>query len=206
MIGGDGLFTVITSGGVVLFVSACILICIYMCLYLRFINAFVFTCYFFVFDYSCIFSSCALLWLYFNICICLYLHFYQILRWDCCQQVIPLISNGNVWLQSTNAPIWQVLVIIGYWKCIRNIQHWHFWCVFEQEKHTLLLLSLNHQARELALLKRPHIAKCQNLALLRAVNVSYFSFSCRFDSTFISTFSLKLQAEIWDRKLFKEHL
>ena len=56
MIKGDGLFTVITSGGVLLFVSACILICICMCLYLRFINVFVFTLnFFFVFDYSCIF-------------------------------------------------------------------------------------------------------------------------------------------------------
>ena len=66
--------------------------------------------------------------------------------------LLSLISNGNVWLQLTNAPICQVFVIIGYRKCIRNIQHWHFWCVFEQEKHILLLLSLSHQAKESALL------------------------------------------------------
>ena len=167
---------------------------------------YLFSLVFFVFDYSCIFVFFKL---YFVVIVFQHLYLF----------VFAFLPNFEMGLLSTGDSTdqqWQCLIAIDkctymsgvcyHWLQEVYKKHTRFWCVFEQEKHTLLLLSLNHQARELALLKRPHIAKCQNLALLRAVNVSYFSFSCRFDSTFISTFSLKLQAEIWDRKLFKKHL
>ena len=128
MIGGDGMFTVTTSGTVLVSMFACIFVRICKWLYFHSIIDF-FPCSFvFSFVYSCIFFSLVIVFHHLYVFVFAFLSNLQmsfVSTGDCTDQ-----QWRYVWLQLTNSPICQVFVIIGFWKCVGNKQHWHFWCVF----------------------------------------------------------------------------